>query len=133
MQWAGGRNRWVDFKGEKRSRDTHESKTDKDALLYKKSPGTGAKLCYLGHLLMENRHGLVVDAQVTQATGIAEREAGGEGGLLALLAGLQVIVELARRIHLALPECDSPGEYGPYALQHPRRDLPGTTVLDGLD
>ena len=72
---GGGRNRWVDFKGEKRSRDTHESKTDKDALLYKKNPGTGAKLCYLGHLLMENRHGLVVDAQVTQATGTAEREA----------------------------------------------------------
>jgi transposase len=72
---GGGRNRWVDFRGEKRSRDTHESKTDKDALLYKKSPGTGARLCYLGHLLMENRHGLVVDAQVTQATGTAEREA----------------------------------------------------------
>jgi transposase len=72
---GGGRNRWVDFRGEKRSRDTHESKTDKDALLYKKSAGTGAKLSYLGHILMENRHGLVVDGQVTQATGTAEREA----------------------------------------------------------
>ena len=72
---GGGRNRWVDFRGEKRSRDTHESKTDKDALLYKKSKGTAAKLSFLGHLLMENRHGLVVDAQVTQATGTAEREA----------------------------------------------------------
>jgi hypothetical protein len=65
----------VDFHGEKRSRDTHESRTDKDALLFKKSKGTAAKLSYMGHLLMENRHGLVVDAQVTQATGTAEREA----------------------------------------------------------
>ena len=46
-----------------------------DALLFRKSKGTAAKLSYMGHLLMENRHGLVVDAQVTQATGRAEREA----------------------------------------------------------
>ena len=72
---GGGRNRWVDFRGEQRSRDTHESKTDKEALLYKKSPGTAAKLSYLGHVLMDNRHCLVVDGQVTQATGTAEREA----------------------------------------------------------
>lgn len=72
---GGGRNRNVDFHGEKRSRDTHESKTDKDALLFKKSKGTAAKLSYLGHLLMENRNGLVVNARVTQATGTAEREA----------------------------------------------------------
>ena len=72
---GGGRNPSVDFHGEKRSRDTHESKTDKDALLFKKSKGTAAKLSYMGHLLMENRHGLVVDAQVTQATGTAERAA----------------------------------------------------------
>ena len=72
---GGGRNPEIDFHGEKRSRDTHESKTDKDALLFKKSKGTAAKLSYIGHLLMENRNGLVVDAQVTQATGTAEREA----------------------------------------------------------
>ena len=65
----------MDFRGEKRSRDTHESKTDPDALLFRKSKGTTAKLSYMGHLLMENRHGLVVDARVTQATGTAEREA----------------------------------------------------------
>ena len=69
---GGGRNPTVDFRGERRSRDTHDSKTDKDAYLYKKSKRTAAKLSYLGHLLMENRHGLVVDAQVTQATGTAE-------------------------------------------------------------
>ena len=71
---GGGRNPDVDFHGEKRCRDTHESKTDKDALLFRKSKGTAAKLAYLGHLLMENRSGLVVDARVTQATGTAERE-----------------------------------------------------------
>jgi transposase len=72
---GGGRNPSVDFHGEKRSRDTHESRTDKDALLFRKSQGTAAKLSYMGHLLMENRHGLAVDAQVSQATGTAEREA----------------------------------------------------------
>jgi len=62
---GGGRNPTVDFRGEKRSRATHESKTDPDALLFRKSKGTTAKLSYMGHLLMENRHGLVVDARVT--------------------------------------------------------------------
>lgn len=72
---GGGRNPSVDFRGEKRCRDTHASTTDPDANLYKKSAGTAAKLSYLGHILMENRNGLVTDAQVTQATGTAEREA----------------------------------------------------------
>jgi transposase len=72
---GGGRNPDVDFHGETRSRDTHESKTDKNALLFRKSKGTAAKLSYMGHLLMENRNGLVVNAGVTQATGMAEREA----------------------------------------------------------
>ena len=72
---GGGRNPTVDFRGQKRSRDTHESKTDKDAYLYRKSDGTTAKLSYLGHILIENRNGLVTDAQVTQATGTAERDA----------------------------------------------------------
>ncbi|MCB1875140.1 MAG: IS5 family transposase [Chromatiales bacterium] len=72
---TGGRNPSVDFRGKRRKRDTHESKTDKDALLYTKSKGQTAKLSYLGHLLMENRHGLVVDTRVTQTTGTAEREA----------------------------------------------------------
>ncbi|MET0119243.1 MAG: IS5 family transposase [Sedimenticola sp.] len=72
---GGGRNPSVDFHGEKRSRDTHESKTDKDALLFKKSKETAAKLSYLGHILMENRNGLITDTRVTQATGKAEREA----------------------------------------------------------
>jgi len=69
----GGRNAEVDFRGEKRRNATHASTTDPDALLYRKSPGTGAKLCYMGHVLMENRHGLVVDTETTRVSGHAER------------------------------------------------------------
>lgn len=72
---GGGRNPTVDFKGEVRSNETHASTTDPEARLYKKSPGDKATLCFMGHALMENRCGLVMDAEVTQATGTAEREA----------------------------------------------------------
>jgi hypothetical protein len=65
----------IDFHGEKRTNETHESKTDPEARLYKKAAGAESKLSYLGHALMENRNGLVVDACVSQATGTAEREA----------------------------------------------------------
>jgi len=64
----------VDFHGEKRSNKTHQSTTDPEARLYKKGKGKEAKLCFMGHALMENRHGLLVDFQVTQATGTAERD-----------------------------------------------------------
>jgi transposase len=70
-----GRNAERDFKNEKRSNDTHLSTSDPEARLYKKGDGQPARLCYLGHALMENRHGLVVDGGVTLATGTAEREA----------------------------------------------------------
>lgn len=65
----------VDFRGERRTNATHASTTDPEARLYKKAAGQEAKLCFLGHVLMENRHGLVIDATVTPATGTAEREA----------------------------------------------------------
>lgn len=65
-------NRWVDFRGEKRSNATHQSRTDPDARLYKKGAGQAATLCYLGHAVMENRHGLLVDFLVTTASGTAE-------------------------------------------------------------
>jgi transposase len=66
----------VDFHGEKRSNETHQSTTDPDARLYKKSKGSEAKLSYLGHVLMENRHGLLVKTLLTQADGRGERDAG---------------------------------------------------------
>jgi transposase len=71
---AGG-NTEVDFHGHKRKNDTHQSTTDPEAKLYKKSKGSEAKLAYLGHVLMENRNGLVVNARLTEANGFAEREA----------------------------------------------------------
>jgi len=68
-------NPTVDFRGEKRSNATHVSHTDPDALLAKKSKGKEAKLSYAGHVLMENRHGLVIDAELTPAHGHAEHDA----------------------------------------------------------
>ena len=67
-------NPTVDFKGEKRSNETHQSTTDPQSRLYRKSKGKEAKLCYMGHVTMENRHGLAVSVRLTQATGTAERE-----------------------------------------------------------
>ncbi len=72
---GGGRNAERNFRGEKRSNETHESSTDPEARLYRKGDGQPARLCYLGHVLMENRHGLAVAGCVTQASGTAEREA----------------------------------------------------------
>jgi len=69
------RNVEVDFWGEKRSNATHASTNDPGARLYKKSPGTGAVLCFMGHAVMENRSGLIVQGDQTQADGHAERRA----------------------------------------------------------
>ena len=69
------KNPSVNFHGQTRRNDTHASTTDPDARLYKKGGGHEAKLAYLGHLLTENRHGLIVDTAVTAATGTAERDA----------------------------------------------------------
>ncbi len=70
---SGGRNEEVDFRGEKRSNQTHASTSDPDAMLYRKGSGMEAKLCYIGHTLMENRNGLLVDARLTRVSGHAER------------------------------------------------------------
>jgi transposase len=72
---GGGRNQEADFHGDRRSNETHASTTDPDARLYKKGKGKEAKLCFMGHGLMENRHGLLVDACLTEASGHAERVA----------------------------------------------------------
>ena len=70
----GDRNPDVDFRGEPRTNDTHQSSTDPEARLARKGAGKEAKLCFAGHVLMENRTGLVVDVTVTRATGTAERD-----------------------------------------------------------
>ena len=72
---GGGRNAAADFHGQKRSNETHASTTDPDARLYRKGPGKEAKLCFIGHGLMENRSGLLVDACLSEADGHAERVA----------------------------------------------------------
>jgi transposase len=72
---GGGRNAEADFHGKKRSNETHASTTDPDARLYRKGSGKEAKLCFIGHGLMENRSGLLVDACLTPADGHAERVA----------------------------------------------------------
>src|SRR5512143_1306558 len=72
---SAGRNGERDFHKDKRSNETHASTTDPDARLYKKARGKEAKLSFIGHLLMENRHGLIVDARLTRASGTAEPEA----------------------------------------------------------
>lgn len=72
---APGRNGQSNFRGEKRSNETHQSTTDPEAKLYRKGNGQESKLCFMGHLLMENRNGLIVRAKLTQASGTAERDA----------------------------------------------------------
>ena len=71
----GGDDDGRDFRGQSRTNDTHASTTDPEARLYRKSHGAESRLAYLGHLLIENRHGLIVNAMATQADGTAEREA----------------------------------------------------------
>jgi hypothetical protein len=68
-----GRKQETDFHGQRRSNEPHTSTTDPEARLYRKGPGKEAKLCFMGHALMENRNGLIVDACLTAADGHAER------------------------------------------------------------
>ena len=74
-QASGGRNAERDFRGERRSNATHASSTDADARLYRKGRGQSSRLCFMGHLLMENGNALIVDAALTEASGTAERDA----------------------------------------------------------
>ena len=71
---ADGRNGERNFRREKRSNETHASATDPDAKLYRKGDGQESRLCYMGHVLMENRNGLAVAGDVTRASGTAERD-----------------------------------------------------------
>jgi transposase len=89
---AGGRNAPADFHKEKRSNATHASTTDADARLYRKGAGKEARLCFIGHGLMENRSGLLVDACLTQADGHAER--------MAALAMIEAYADRPQRITL---------------------------------
>lgn len=72
---SAGRNGERNFRKEKRSNESHASTTDPDARLFRKGDGQSSRLCFMGHALMENRNGLIVDCELTKATGTAEREA----------------------------------------------------------
>ena len=72
---GGGRNADVDFRGQRRANETHFSTTDPEARMARKGLGKETRLCFTGHVLMANRHGLAVDVELTQATGTSEREA----------------------------------------------------------
>jgi transposase len=89
----GGRNAERDFRGQKRSNETHASTTDPDAKLYRKGNGQSSRLCFMGHLMMEHRSALIVDTALSRAGGTAEREAA--------LAMLERRPRRARRITLA--------------------------------
>lgn len=90
---CGSRNRDADFHGEKRSNETHVSTSDPEARLYRKGAGKEAKLCFIGHALMENRNALFVDACLTKADGHAER--------VAALHMIEPRAERTKRITLA--------------------------------
>ena len=74
---GGDNNGSADFKGTTRSNETHESKTDPESRIFRKGRGKEAKMSFMAHVLMENRHGLITDAEITEATGTAERDAAG--------------------------------------------------------
>ncbi|MFN2604439.1 MAG: IS5 family transposase [Gemmatimonadaceae bacterium] len=101
---GGGSNVEVNFRGEKRKNDTHESTTDPAAKLYRKGNGQPAQLCYLGHVLMENRNGLCTDATLSQASGRAEPEA-------ALDMVLRATKPLRRRVTLGADKGYDRGEF----------------------
>jgi hypothetical protein len=92
-----GRNGSRNFHGEQRRNDTHASTTDAEARLFRKGAGKEARLCFMGHVLMENRHGLVVEAELTRAAGFAERRAAVE--LVAARAGPGLITVGADRAY----------------------------------
>lgn len=118
----------VNFHGEKRKNDTHESTTDPDSRLYTKSSGQAAKLSYMGHVLMENRTGLVVDARVTQASGTAERDTALE--MLADLGGSQQVTVGADKGYDTRGFVESCRDLGatPHVAQKQRSAVDGRTT-----
>lgn len=86
------RNLDVDFHGQKRTNETHQSTTDPDAILYRKSKGQEAKLSHMGHVISENRHGLIIAVTATEASGQAERD-----------AVIEMLVDM-HRTHETIPE-----------------------------
>src|SRR5262249_4052443 len=93
---SGDDNSGANFHGQKRKNDTHASTTDPDCRLYRKAAGREAKLCYMGHATMENRHGLAVAGIVTLATGTAQRRASGTADYATTLRSINVTPHVAQ-------------------------------------
>ena len=122
---GGGPNAERDFHAEKRTNATHASTTDPDARLIRRRRSKEAKLCHMGHLLMENRSGLIVDALVSEASGTAERE-----------AALTVLGRLAARHRATLgadKRYDAAAFVGPAAASTSRRMSPRTPRASAID
>ena len=126
---TGGRNAEVDFKGERRSNATHRSTTDPEARLYRKGPGMEARLCYIGHGLMENRSGLIVDTRLTLVSGHAER--------LAALEMIEPHADRPRAITLGADKGYDAADFveelrtmnvRPHVAQKPRSAIDGRTT-----
>ena len=133
-----GRNAERSFRGEKRGNETHASTTDPDARLYRKAQGQPSRLCFMGHLLIENRHGLIVDVRTTHATGRAEREAA-EAMVEAATRGRRAT---GRRATLAAerrmtrpstsPGCGPSGSRRTWLRPRPGGDRPSTAAQPGM-
>lgn len=138
----GPRNPTVDFRGERRRNDTHRSTTDPQARLYRKGDGREARLSYLGHVLLDNRHGLVSNVCVTAATGTAEREAAAwmleasappgstvgadkgydTGGFVSAARALEVMPHVARKVRYSAID-DRTTHHPGYRISQRKRKL----------
>ena len=103
-------NPTVNYRGEKRSNETHESKSDPEAQMARKGAGKEAKLSYSGNLLVENRNGLIVDSRVWEATGTAERYAALE--MLQEIPGSKRVTVAGDKASTRRISCASVGTYG---------------------
>ena len=138
---VAGRNRVVDWRGQKRSNETHASTTDPEARLARKANNTPSRLCYTGHALMEHRSALIVDAELTAATGYAER-----GTALEMLGRLPksrrrrtvgadkgydsagFVADARARVHAACRAEHQPAALGDRWAHHPPRRSPGQST-----
>lgn len=118
------RNPDVDFHGQKRSNETHSSRTDPEARLYRKGPGKPSELAYLGHVLNENRHGLILEVCVTQAHGTAERDAALE------------MIDRYKNKHGRVPKtlgADAGYDSGPFFMELEKRQVEPHVAMSSRD
>jgi transposase len=134
-----GNNGGMEFRGQKRRNDTHQSTTDPEARLYRKSDGHPAQLCYLGHVLMDNRHGLAVVGEVSQANSTAERDVAIE--MLTTVAGSRRVtvggdknfdtkefVRLSRKIDVTPHVAQNDHKFHPSAIDQRTVRHPGYAI-----